>query len=99
MCVTTLPARTPREPQKDVLFQVLQANLDDFLATVDGDRLPALVVAELHAYLTCADFAAGAACFACGSCNARTFHLFLMLLVETYKRRKIFLIKDNGPCH
>ena len=44
MCVTTLPTRTPREPQKDVLYQVLQANLDDFLATVDGDRLPTHVV-------------------------------------------------------
>ena len=73
MCFTPLPTRTPREPQKDVLYQILQANLDDFLATVDGDRLPAHVVDELRAYLTRGDFAAGAACFACGSCNARTF--------------------------
>ena len=73
MCSTPLSTRTPREPQKDVLYQVLQTNLNDFLATVDGDRLPAHVVDELRAYLTCGDFAAGAACFACASCNARTF--------------------------
>ena len=49
MCFTPLQTRTPREPQKDVLYQVLQANLDNFLATVDGDRLPAHVVDELRA--------------------------------------------------
>jgi transposase len=31
--------------------------------------------------------------------NGHTFHQFLKLLVRRYRRRKIFLIIDNGPCH
>jgi transposase len=31
--------------------------------------------------------------------NGHTFHQFLLMLVEAYKGRKIFLIVDNGPCH
>lgn len=31
--------------------------------------------------------------------NGHTFHEFLILLVEQYDGRKVFLIMDNGPCH
>ena len=31
--------------------------------------------------------------------NGHTFHEFLVLLVEQYDGRKVFLIVDNGPCH
>jgi len=31
--------------------------------------------------------------------NGRTFHDFLRLLVRRYRRRKVFLVIDNGPCH
>jgi transposase len=31
--------------------------------------------------------------------NGHTFHQFLKLLVRRYRRRKVFLIIDNGPCH
>jgi transposase len=31
--------------------------------------------------------------------NGHTFHLFLKLLVRRYRRRKVFLVIDNGPCH
>jgi transposase len=31
--------------------------------------------------------------------NGHTFHEFLKLLVRRYRRRKIFLVIDNGPCH
>jgi transposase len=31
--------------------------------------------------------------------NGHTFHHFLKLLVRRYRRRKLFLVIDNGPCH
>jgi transposase len=31
--------------------------------------------------------------------NGRTFGEFLRLLTRRYRRRKLFLIMDNGPCH
>lgn len=31
--------------------------------------------------------------------NGHTFHEFLVLLVEQYDGRKVFLNIDNGPCH
>ena len=31
--------------------------------------------------------------------NGHTFHEFLKVLVRRYRRRKVFLVIDNGPCH
>jgi transposase len=31
--------------------------------------------------------------------NGHSFHQFLKLLVRRYRRRKVFLVIDNGPCH
>ena len=31
--------------------------------------------------------------------NGHTFHLFLMLVVNQFAGRKVFMIMDNGPCH
>lgn len=31
--------------------------------------------------------------------NGHTFHEFLLLLVEHFDGRKVFLVMDNGPCH
>jgi transposase len=31
--------------------------------------------------------------------NGTTFWMFLKLLLRRYRRRKLFLILDNGPCH
>jgi DDE superfamily endonuclease len=31
--------------------------------------------------------------------SGRTFHEFLVALIARFKRRKVFLVIDNGPCH
>jgi hypothetical protein len=76
-----------RNPSEGVLYSVLAAHLETFLARAEGDGsapgLPRYVVRELRSYLTCGVLAHGFArfrCFGCGtddlvafSCKGRGF--------------------------
>ena len=79
------PAYLPRRPTETVLYQLVRANLESFLAYgrehYDGG-LPRYVERELRAYLRCGGFSEGfvrCRCDACGhdlpvafSCKSRT---------------------------
>ena len=79
------PAYTPRRPTETVLYQLVRANLESFLAYArehyEGG-LPRYVEQEFRAYLRCGDFSAGFTrchCEACGhdllvafSCGSRS---------------------------
>ncbi len=61
-----------RRPEDTVLYQVVRAHLETFLAEVrlrsGGDGLPRFVERELREYLTCGVMARGFARFRCRSC-------------------------------
>jgi len=79
--------RRRREPEKTVLYQVLQRHLETFIARAEADDrrsgLPRFVVAELRAFLDCGLLSKGFCrvhCTACGrdalvafSCKRRGF--------------------------
>jgi len=59
-----------REPEKEVLYQVVAENLETFLERAEeGGGLPAHVAQELYRYLECGILAHGLARCACESCG------------------------------
>jgi len=60
-----------REPEKEVLYQVIADNLETFLERVqaEGHELPEYVVQEFYNYLDCGILARGFARCACESCG------------------------------
>jgi len=74
MGASTTPARVyaRREPEKDVLYRVVAANVETFAAAAhnaDAAGLPRHVKRELYGYLGCGILAHGAARVACPSCK------------------------------
>ena len=63
----------PRDPSEEVLFQVFQEHLDQFLEDValgsDGHGLPSFVEEELQKYKTCGDLRGGFTRFQCRRCG------------------------------
>jgi len=64
-------AYTPREPERTVLYHVLQEHLETFLehAQADGRNLPSFVVKELRGFLRCGIRAYGFLRVRCPSCR------------------------------
>ena len=61
-----------REPEKEVLYRVVAANVETFVATAssaDASGLPRHVKRELYGYLGCGILAHGAARVACPACK------------------------------
>ena len=60
-----------REPEKEVLYQVIADNLETFLERIqaEGHELPEYVVQEFYNYLDCGILARGFARCACESCG------------------------------
>ena len=62
----------PRDAERGVLYQVVDAHLDAFLDAAahhaEGTRLPAFVEQEFRGFLTCAVLAHGFARLRCGEC-------------------------------
>jgi hypothetical protein len=68
-----MAAYARRQPQDQVLYQVVDQHLGPFLETVQPEALPAHVEREFHAFLACGVFACGAAQFFCDGCGRRGF--------------------------
>src|SRR5262245_21008672 len=66
------PAYVPRDPSRTILYQVVAAHLETFLATVAADPtatgLPAYVKEEFYAYLQCGILAHGFVRLGCDTC-------------------------------
>ncbi len=63
----------PRTTQDSAIVRVLREHLPDFLERVEADAersLPAFVVKQLRAMVSCGDFLQGFARFECSSCRA-----------------------------
>ena len=79
------PAYQPREPSETVLYQVIAAHLETFVATVAADPttrgLPDYVVEELYAYLQCGILAHGLVRLGCDTCPHQ------MVLACSWKKR------------
>jgi len=60
-----------REPEKEVLYQAIAANLETFLERLraEGHELPRYVVEEFYRYLDCGILSRGFARCACESCG------------------------------
>jgi hypothetical protein len=67
------PVRQRREPEKTVLYRVLQEHLETFLARIEADEtrgsLPRFVVRELRAFLECGVLAHGFCRVRCADCG------------------------------
>lgn len=61
-----------REPEKTLLYQVVQEHLGTFLARLaeEGDSLPGYVESAMEAYLDCGMLQKGFARFYCSDCRA-----------------------------
>ena len=79
------PAYQPRDPSGTVLYQVIAAHLETFLATLAADPtakgLPEYVQEEFYAYLQCGVLAHGFVRLGCDTCPHR------MLLAFSCKKR------------
>jgi Transposase zinc-binding domain/Putative transposase len=79
------PAYVPRDPRQTILYQVVAAHLETFLATVAADPtatgLPAYVTEEFYAYLQCGILAHGFVRLGCDTCPHQ------MLLAFSCKKR------------
>jgi hypothetical protein len=66
------PAYVPRDPSQTILYQVVAAHLETFLATLTADPtatgLPAYVKEEFYAYLQCGILAHGFVRLGCDTC-------------------------------
>jgi hypothetical protein len=62
-----------RRPAEDVLYQIVQAHFETFLAQAaslrDGEGLPPFVEGEFRAFLRCGSLAGGFARFRCTGCG------------------------------
>ena len=61
-----------REPEKDLLYRLVQEHLETFLQGTQSDEhagLPRHVRREFYGYLDCGILARGAARVACAACN------------------------------
>jgi hypothetical protein len=63
----------PRRPAEDVLYQVVQAHLETFLAQAaslrEGEGVPRFVEGEFREFLRCGSLAGGFARFRCTACG------------------------------
>ena len=79
------PAYVPRDPSQTVLYRVVAAHLETFLASLDADPdakgLPAYVERELYDYLQCGILAHGFLRLGCETCHKE------LLLAFSCKRR------------
>ena len=75
----------PRDPSRTILYKVIAAHLETFLASLDADPatkgLPAYVQREFYAYLQCGILAHGFLRLGCDTCKHE------MLLAFSCKRR------------
>jgi Transposase zinc-binding domain len=83
--VPAVATYAPRDPSRTVLYQVIAAHLETFLASLDADPdakgLPAYVQREFYDYLQCGILAHGFLRLGCDTCKHE------VLLAFSCKRR------------
>jgi hypothetical protein len=80
-----------RTTQDSAIVRVLREHLDELLERVEADadrRLPAFVVKQLRAMISCGDFLEGFARFECSSCRSPPPHILSSGMISRCLRKR-----------